>query len=173
MSRTLVASSIAAALFFSAAGILALPVSSDAETETLKLELRQASPASAATAIRTLVGSRNIEIVGEHGLKIQDSAENLAIAEDVIGMLEQPSAVGDKPIFRAVASDDTVIVALRVEHGPYGDLLKALREEAHSRRVVVDSATSIVMIRDSQKGVDAALEIVKELDWLEQGVEPE
>ncbi|MBZ0113825.1 MAG: hypothetical protein K8J08_15290 [Thermoanaerobaculia bacterium] len=166
MSRTSVLA-IGVALVLSAASILALPVpSADTPVESLMLELRQTSPASAATAIRTLVGSAKIEIVGEHSLKIRDSTQNLSIAEDVIGMLEQPRTDADRPIFRSVPSDDTVIVAVSTDGLSPGDLMKALREETRSRKVVVDSATSTLMIRDSQKGVDAALEILEELKSL-------
>ena len=137
----------------------------EAVTADLSLERLQAT--DALVMLRSLTGSRGLQVVDEHTLKVTDSAATVELVKAVLDVAEHPSDSSDAAPTRELA-DGSVVVCVHLQHASVKDVAMALRKEMGVKRLAMEMELSTVMVRDTPERVDSALAVIRRLDAPQQ-----
>jgi type II secretory pathway component GspD/PulD (secretin) len=137
------------------------------ETVTADLSLQRLQAEDALVILRSLTGSRGLQVVDEHTIKVTDSAETVELVKVVLDVAEHPSDSSATVPTRELA-DGSVVVCVRLQHAPVKDVAQALRKEVRLTRLAMEMELATVMVRDTPERVASALAVIRRLDAPQQ-----
>lgn len=143
----------------------ALAAAAAAETPspvTEEIALARLDPRDVMTALRSMAGTRRIEAVDEHTLRITDTPATIELARLVVDLAENPDTLGEAAVHTLADGSALVCVALR--HASIRDAMTALRAEVAVKRVAGNDTLASVMVRDTPAQVAASLAVLRRLD---------
>lgn len=129
---------------------------------TATLDLRHLSSKDAATLVRTVVGTRDVEMVDDDTLRVTDSAATRRLAETVLEMVE-PREDRAPTVATHRAPDGTVLAVVPLREATSRDAMAALQPLRIARTVWL-TEPRVVAVRDGEEAVAEALRVLDELE---------
>jgi hypothetical protein len=125
-----------------------------------KFTLTTITGVEAATLLRTIAEVREISSIEDHAIVAGGSPETVALAGDVIKLVESPTTTADD---RLPTDNGWVVVKVPLEHVSSRDVMMALRTELKiARLVTLDDKT--IVLRDTDAQISSALELIEKME---------
>jgi type II secretory pathway component GspD/PulD (secretin) len=133
----------------------------DEPARELTLQLTQIEAKNAATLLRTIADVKKLRAVDEHTIVVSGTAEELDAAAAVVRIADVSEArAADE---RFTAGDGAVIIGVKLENAFTVDVMQALRMQLRIARLATLGEKRI-FLRDTEKQIAAALEVISDLD---------
>jgi type II secretory pathway component GspD/PulD (secretin) len=133
----------------------------DDVTQSQDFSLSSVKPKDALTVLRTIVGTKAVNIVEPRTVILRDTPDNLALAETLIKIMDS-SGEGYQHSFHKT-SDGSVVLSVILEQASAKDVLTVLRTQLRIRRIATLGDTRIIL-RDTEDQADAALDLIQKVD---------
>lgn len=145
--------------FAGAASAAEVPVE---EKLTGEIRLERIEAKSAVVALRSIVGTREVEVVDPHTLAIHDTAKRLEIAKRLINYIDHPAGRGHSGTF--AADDETIVGTVALEHASASAAGRMLMSRISIARVASIEENEIVVFRDTAEKVKTAFALLDDFD---------
>lgn len=128
-----------------------------------EFELESLDTREAAVVLRSIVGTRQLELLDGRRLRVTDVPENLEAAGRVLQMIESPSPSEDGFESYAVPSGGSVIASIVLGTVGAPEAMTALRILRISR-VAVARTDALMILRDTPEQIDAAWKLIQVME---------
>ena len=137
----------------------------DAGGGTREFELGNVQFPEAATVLRTIVGTRQIEQIGDHGLRVTGTPETLEVAERVVQMIDLPTADSNGLESFHVPSGGDVVAGIGLRNVSAPDAMEVLRILRVSRIATCCYGASMIL-RDTPEQIEAARKLIEAMEGM-------
>ncbi|MEM1206616.1 MAG: hypothetical protein AAGN66_25500 [Acidobacteriota bacterium] len=142
--------------------------SASSEFGTLLMDLEHVDSGDAMTVVRAIVGAKAVEAVGERGLKVTESSENLATARTVLELIDVEPGQEPAEETAHIESDQTVIARSILRSPIHREVMTALREQIRPQHVAIVQDPPLVILRDSPEKVRTSRALIASMQRTEE-----
>jgi len=130
-------------------------------TEGFRIERIAAQ--EARLSLRTLAGAAEIEIEGEHQIRVRDTPERLLLVRKIIALLDRADTAAE-PSASLEVGDGTVVASFALRHALPNEASRMLMSEIGIRRVSTSPKIATVLGRDTPEQAEKALQLLRASD---------
>lgn len=138
--------------------------SPSSQPEVAEFNLAHVTAADAATTLRTIAGTLQIEIISEYFLLVHDTTEVLEVVRQTLQMIDREGESPGPASSFSVASDGSEVAAFWLQHASTPEVMRALRAIVDVNKIAATHQSSLVLIRDTPEKVESARRLVEIMD---------
>lgn len=133
------------------------------EKRTEEIQVERIEAAHALLAVRSIAGTREIEVRGLHTLSIHDTPGKLLLARRVVELLDHGRSVSHLH-GASRADEETMIASYALRDTTARDAMRMLMGRIAIRKVAAIEENATVVFRDTVDQVKAAFDLLEEFD---------
>ena len=126
--------------------------------------LQHVEAATAATALRSIASTKNLEFFGDRGVRVSGDPEMLQMVQEILRMIDFPPSSEVGVASYNLPSGDASIVRVQLKHSTMREVMMALRNVLAIKKVAGSSEPAFVLLRDTPERVRAAQELIRILE---------
>lgn len=132
------------------------------ERDTREFELENVRAPEAATVLRSIARTRQLEQIDDRRLLVTDTLENLEVVERVLQMIDFPSPDDDGFEYFTVTAGSDVIAGIALRKVAAPGAMSALRRMRVRSVAVINDV--LLILRDTPEQIDAGWELIQTME---------